>query len=405
VGLSTALAGTYAWHHFLDGPLFNECLLTKLPKAVSQHPIMLEAFKNIDFSQLWDNHFHLLGNGVNPGVDGQKTNIWLNPKMASWLSPIQRIQYAFYLDAACISQPEFADQQFVQNLSLMSAQIPAGVRFMLLAFDYNHSTNGKINKPDSSFYVPNEYASKVASTSESLEWIASVHPYRRDALEQLEWCKLNGARAVKWLPPAMNIDPSSNRCTAFYEKLRELRLPLLTHAGDEKAVHSEQLQKLANPLLLRKPLDQGVKVIVAHCASLGSNQDLDNKSSSNKSNFVLFKRLMNDPNYKLNCCADISAINLINREAKEIHQIIENQEWHPRLLYASDFPLTGVMPIISSKNLAANGLIEKSHVDFLNSVRPYSSWLYDFLIKRLMQSNGSSFLNDVFHTRRHFKED
>ena len=48
------------------------------------------------------------------------------------------------------------------------------------------------------------------------EWVASIHPYRTDALEALEQAKRDGARAVKWLPSAMGIDPASPRCDRFY---------------------------------------------------------------------------------------------------------------------------------------------------------------------------------------------
>jgi len=399
---ASVAAGSLAWFHHFDGPIFNQCLLTDIPDELTNHPLMIEAFEGIDFNQLWDSHFHLLGNGLNKGTDGQATNIWLSPKMQSWLSPVQRIQYSFYLDAACLLEPEFADREFVLNLAKMTQQIPDGIRFMLLAFDYMHNESGESVQSESTFYIPNQYAAKIAKLSKSYEWIASVHPYRKDALERLEWCKANGARAVKWLPPAMNIDPSSSRCDSFFKKLIELDMPLLTHAGDEKAVHSEQLQKLANPLLLRRPLDQGVKIIVAHCASLGSNDDLDNPTKSQRTNFELFSRLMNDSNYQQNCLADISAINLINRDVAEIKQIVENTDWHHRLLYASDFPLPGVVPIISSKKLAANDLIDVETIDFLNQVRRYSSWLYDFLSKRFLRSNGSVLSHQVFHTRRHF---
>jgi predicted TIM-barrel fold metal-dependent hydrolase len=402
IGATTALAGTIIWNQVFDGPIANPCLIDGLPTALAEHPLMQQAFAGLDVSQLWDSHFHLLGNGLNNGFDGQTTGIWLNPKMSSWLSPIQKLQYGFYLDAACISEADKADSLFLENINKTMSQLPEGIRFMLLAFDYQYDNHGNAKPKASTFYIPNEYAARVAKAHQSFEWIASVHPYRADAIEQLEWCKANGAKAVKWLPPAMNINPSAGRCDGYYQKLVELKLPLLTHAGDEKAVHSEELQKLANPLLLRRALDQGVKVIVAHCASLGSNQDLDNKQASQKSNFELFARLMNDANYQNNCLADISAINLINRDLHEIKQLVENQDWHSRLLYASDYPLPGVMPIISSKNLAANGLLDESVVPFINQVRQHNAWLYDFLVKRLMKSNGIVFSNDVFQTRKHF---
>ena len=43
------------------------------------------------------------------------------------------------------------------------------------------------------------------------EWIASVHPYRRDAVAALGQAVRNGARAVKWLPAAQGMDPDEAR--------------------------------------------------------------------------------------------------------------------------------------------------------------------------------------------------
>ena len=54
----------------------------------------------------------------------------------------------------------------------------------------------------------------------------------------------------------------------FTKKMKELDLILLSHGGEEKAVEADEDQKLGNPLLLRRALDHGVKVIVAHCAGL-----------------------------------------------------------------------------------------------------------------------------------------
>jgi len=401
-GAGLGLSATLGCQHFLESTLFNECKISNLPSHLANHELMQQAFEGIDLSQLWDSHFHLIGNGFRPGFDNKESGIWLSPNMTSWMSPTQRIQYSFYLDAACVENPEFADKIYVENLNLIANQLPEGIKFMLLAFDYQHDDKGQINQSASTFYVPNEYTARVAKSSERFEWIASIHPYRKDAIEALEWCQLNGAKAVKWLPPAMNIDPSSRKCDAFYEKLIELNLPLLTHAGEEKAVHSEELQGLSNPLLLRKPLEKGVKVIIAHCASLGEGEDLESNSKQLISNFDLFARLMDDTNYRTNCLADIFAINLINRENHEVKQIVERQDWHDRLLFATDYPLPGVMPLISSKNLVKNGLLDEKYVSFVSEVRQHNSWLYDFLIKRLMSSNGLSFSNSVFETRKHF---
>ncbi len=397
-----AAAAFVAWYQLFDGPIHNPCRISLLPEQLKKHPLMRQAFSGIDFSQVWDPHFHLIGNGQSPGFDGKPTGSWITPKLTSWTSPTQRLQYHFYMDAACVDDARHADKIYVNNTNKLVKQLPAGIKFMLLAFDYLHDNQGRERRADSTFYIANEYAARVAKSYPRFEWIASVHPYRKDALDRLDWCKENGAKAIKWLPPAMNIDPSSNKCKRFYRKLVDLSLPLLSHAGEEKAVHSEELQQLANPLLLRTPLDEGVKVIIAHCASLGESKDIEQSHRPITSNFELFARLMNDESYQYNCLADISAINLINRETKVIKQIVENTEWHDRLLYASDYPLPGVMPLVSTKNLVSNDLIDIEHTEFLNQVRGHNAWLYDFLLKRLMRSSGVSFSPSVFHTRRHF---
>jgi len=63
------------------------------------------------------------------------------------------------------------------------------------------------------------------------------------------------ARGVKWLPAAMGIDPGSPLCDRFYGALARLRLPLITHAGLERAVMGTDVQDYGNPLRLRRALD------------------------------------------------------------------------------------------------------------------------------------------------------
>ncbi len=70
---------------------------------------------------------------------------------------------------------------------------------------------------------------------------------------------------------------------------------MLTHAGAELAVHGGQMQDYGNPLRLRRALDHGVRVIMAHCASLGDGTDLDRGPDAPAvSNFTLFARLMEE---------------------------------------------------------------------------------------------------------------
>ncbi len=142
----------------------------------------------------------------------------------------------------------------------------------------------------------------------------SVHPYRLDAIEELERCHAAGARLIKWLPNAMGIDPSSEKCQKYFDVCAKLGMVILSHAGEEKAVSSDpKFQLMGNPLLFRRALRSGVKVIIAHCASLGELEDLDvvEEPRPKVNCFDLFLRLVRE--YKDLCFGDISAITLVNR--------------------------------------------------------------------------------------------
>ena len=105
------------------------------------------------------------------------------------------------------------------------------------ARERSYDEKGQPDLERTPFHIPDAYARDTARTHASyFEWAASVHPYRNDALQALDNAKRDGARAVKWLPSAMGIDPASARCDAFYEKLARLNLPLISHGGEERAV-------------------------------------------------------------------------------------------------------------------------------------------------------------------------
>ena len=64
----------------------------------------------------------------------------------------------------------------------------------------------------------------------------------------------------------MGIDPASSKCDRFYQAAARLDLPIIAHAGRELAVHGGDAQHFGNPLRLRRAMEQGVRVVVAHCA-------------------------------------------------------------------------------------------------------------------------------------------
>jgi mannonate dehydratase len=293
----------------------------------------------------------------------------------------------------------------VSRLLLCLDAFPQGAKAMLLAFDFYHDEQGARQEDLSSFFVPNRYAADLAQRyPDRFEWICSIHPYRADAIDEVQWSVRQGARAVKWLPSAMGIDPASPKCDRFYQALAGLNLPLLTHGGEEQAVASGGPAELNNPLRLRRPLDQGVRVIVAHCASLGESIDMDQgPNGSRRENFELFERLMNEARYERQLFGEISALIQANREESVVATLIRRVEWHPRLINGSDYPLPGVIPLISPRRFVKQGFLTEPQAEVLSEIRGYNPVLFDFVLKRSLVSGGQRFTPVVFESRRVFE--
>ncbi len=174
--------------------------------------------------------------------------------------------------------------------------------------------------------------------------------------------------------------------------MARLNIPLLSHAGGEVAPASHVTQDVNNPLRLRRALDHGVRVIVAHCASLGSDIDLDKGPGGERvKSFDLFTRMMEEPRYENLLFGDISAITQANRLGTPLTTVVTRNDWHPRLLNGSDYPLPGVLPIFSSRQMVTMGYISEGVAKVISEVRHYNPLLFDFLLKRYVRVGGSRF--------------
>jgi uncharacterized protein len=171
--------------------------------------------------------------------------------------------------------------------------------------------------------------------------------------------------------------------------MKQLNLVLLSHGGEEKAVESEEDQKLGNPLLLRRPLDQGVKVIVAHCASLGTNEDLDHPGTK-LHNFDLFLKLMDEPRYQELVFADISAMTQFNRIGKPLETILNREDLHSRLVNGSDYPLPAINFLILTKPLLRGGYINQDERALLKEIYQANPLVFDFVLKRCLRKPGTN---------------
>lgn len=206
---------------------------------------------------------------------------------------------------------------------------------VLLAMDQVYEENGDFSPGKTHLHVPNSYLAGLAEENDRILFGASVHPFRPDWEEELEYCLENKAVLCKWIPSSQQIDPIHPKCLHFYEKLSREKLPLLCHVGPEGAIppFDKMAQKLNSPLRLRNALDAGVSVIMAHAAlpllppPLESDQPFQELTS-------LFQEA-ESKDWKL--YADLSAINLGPRNSY-IDKVKEVIPPH-RLIFGSDYPI------------------------------------------------------------------
>jgi predicted TIM-barrel fold metal-dependent hydrolase len=369
------------------------------PRPVTSRAVRLiqEAFHGLDREQMWDAHVHITGLGTGG------TGCWVNPRLTRRTSLWKNFKFDVYRYAAGISDLAHADQQYVERLlALQRLANPRG-KLVCLAFDYFVDDDGQERQDKSDFFVPNDYVLKLAREHPEIVPAASIHPYRKDAVERLDKAFEGGVVAVKWLPNAMGMDPASERCDPFYKRLAELGIPLISHAGDELAVDSPDAQELGNPLRLRRALDAGVRVVVAHCASLGRVDDLDTPARIKLPAFDAFMRLFTDRRFEKNLFADISAITQFHRVDGALEEILISKDLHKRLVNGSDYPLPCIDPLVSTRFLVHRGFIAAEDRELLNEIYDHNPLLFDFVLKRRVSvehdEQSCVFSDRVFETR------
>ena len=148
-------------------------------------------------------------------------------------------------------------------------------RAVVLALDAIYTDDGVRRDDASHLVVSNDYVRTLAASHPRVLFGASVHPNRGPLAgrDELERCLFGEppAALVKWIPNSQLIDTSDPRHDWFYEALAGAGVPLLCHTGPEHAVPvpppSAEHQRLGDPRRLRRALDIGVTVIVAHAAA------------------------------------------------------------------------------------------------------------------------------------------
>jgi hypothetical protein len=204
---------------------------------------------------------------------------------------------------------------------------------VILAMDAPYTADGEANPSAGELFVCNRWLGETLKDFARLHFGASVHPARKDAIEELRWSKENGAVLVKWLPNIKAIDPSNPAYTEYYRTLVELDLPLLTHVGAEESF-SRADDRLGDPRLLKLPLECGVRVIAAHVASSGQTDGRDN-----------IEHLLEMMPLYPNLMADISTLTQMNR-TKYLPVVLNDPRLRDRLMFGTDHPLTNT-PLVT----------------------------------------------------------
>jgi predicted TIM-barrel fold metal-dependent hydrolase len=372
--------------------ILSGCLIDRVGGAFSKIPEQLDqaaaaktrelidqAYDGIDARNLVDYHIHLLAIGTSG------SEAFVNSKMRSGFN-LERLKFQIYMSAAGIKNIQTADQEYVARLIRLARSNERHGKYRILAFDKHYNADGTVNLHKTYMYVPNRYTVELAQTHPDVFLpMISVHPYRPDALQELEkWAKA-GVKYMKWLPNAMGIDPANPVIEPFYRKMAEHNMILLTHGGDEQAVEADEDQRLGNPLLLRKPLAYGLRVIIAHAASLGECDDHDSREAKKADCFDLFLRLMDERKYVGRLFGDISAMLQFNRMPVPFTTILKRQDLHHRLVNGSDYPLPAINALIWTRSLARNGFITAEERRALNEIYDYNPLLFDFVLKRTMR--------------------
>lgn len=298
-----------------------------------------------------DVHFHVIGNGTDLSnidndvyVYADDNHHWFTRILYNMLEEDIKKQGADFNHDGKISTDEYF--KLIYRLFASSEEIDS---IVLLGLDAVFSTEtGEIDEVKTDVYVSNKFLNKkVIELNERLMeesdpeirnkrffFGASVSPNREDWESELEYV-LNQTKAVliKWIPSTQHIHVMDEKHKEFYEALSSNNMPLLCHVGPEYSFPEGIRQgKLDNFRYLEKPLEHGVRVIAAHCATpvfpIIDKNEVDE-----------FYALMKDANGdgKVRLWADTSALSLSTRISL-IPKIIKTfpPDW---LIHGSDFPI------------------------------------------------------------------
>ncbi|MCX6872477.1 MAG: amidohydrolase family protein [Verrucomicrobia bacterium] len=264
-----------------------------------------------------DLHVHLAGVGA--GGSGN----WLAPAFQRSYA-FRRVVHGLKLPSGMLARPD-CDTRIAGQITAWIADSVLD-HAVLLAFDAAYHDDGTRDHAHTLLVTDNDFVADLAAAHGKILFGASLHPYRRDAVAELERLIGRGACLVKWLPGAQNIQPDHPRCLPFYDALAHHRIPLLCHTGVEHTLKAFP-NTLNDPRRLIPALERGVAVIAAHC---GTRIFLHEKSYFRSWQAMALRY---DQFY-----GDISAFGMVTR-IWSLRHLLKSPALTAKLLFGSDFPV------------------------------------------------------------------
>ena len=75
-------------------------------------------------------------------------------------------------------------------------------------------------------------------------------------------------------------------------------------------------------------------------------------------------------------------------------QLVERDDWHSRLLFGTDYPLPGILPLVSLRRLAVEHMLSEAAVPVLETLREHNPQLSERVRRRQLHASS------LFETRR-----
>ncbi len=196
----------------------------------------------------------------------------------------------------------------------------------LLGMDGVYDESGKLDEDLTQMKVGADHLFDVCEDSDKLVPIPSINPARADAIDKLNEVHERGAVAIKTLPNSQGFDPANPEFRDFWEEMAELELPLVSHTSFEHTIPVIE-QSYGEPSRLTAPLEAGVTVIAAHCASSGVAHVIDH--------FQEWREMIEEYRHLY---GDISAMASMARFSY-LRRVLGDSVARQRAVYGSDCPI------------------------------------------------------------------